>query len=157
MFKDLGSMDMINVRSSAETEMLIFQSYHLMQDVVSQLDLDVGYVMQGGLRDRSLYKDSPLAVSFITKDNNSQFSFDIVPISDQEVLLSDFTSNEDWSKKVQLGDTVSTPVGVLVVNNTGIPLTKFKKKVITVNKRRLKDATTRYRRAVSVSLESKNG
>lgn len=157
MFKDLGSMDMINVRSSAETEMLIFQSYRLMQDVVSQLDLDVGYVMQGGLRDRSLYKDSPLAVSFITKDNNSQFSFDIVPISDQEVLLSDFSSNEGWSKKVQLGDTVSTPVGVLVVNNTGIPLTKFKKKVITVNKRRLKDATTRYRRAVSVSLESKNG
>ena len=36
-------------------------------------------------------------------------------------------------------------------------MTKFKKKVITVNKRRLKDATTRYRRAVSVSLESKNG
>ena len=45
----------------------------------------------------------------------------------------------------------------MVVNVSGISLAKFKKKAITVNKSRLKDATTRYRRAVSVSLGSKNG
>ncbi|MDD4661641.1 MAG: Wzz/FepE/Etk N-terminal domain-containing protein, partial [Massilibacteroides sp.] len=99
LFQDFG---MFNIKSSVDNEMLVFQSKRLMTNVVMRLGLDKSYKIRKGLRDVELYTQSPIAIRFTNHDYPNDLSVAVTPISENEVLLSDFSEGETSEMTVQL-------------------------------------------------------
>ena len=121
VFEDLN---MFNMKRSVDNELLVFKSKQLMKSVVKRLDLDISYSIREGLRTVELYSHSPVVVRFPEANENLEFGLTVVPVSDKEVSLSGFFSEEleeegqvqeDQTLTVALNDTVSTPIGKVVV------------------------------------------
>lgn len=118
-FKELGlsgmSVDVLN-------EIEAFKAPILMERVVSRLGLDVEYYGEGFLRDRLLYGNSPVKVSFSADAVPANFSFKLCKVDENSVRLSSFTyrgDNVDFKPvTVALSDTVSVPFGKMVVSPT---------------------------------------
>ena len=115
---------MFNMKRSVDNELLVFKSKQLMKSVVKRLDLDISYSIREGLRTVELYSHSPVVVRFPEANENLEFGLTVVPVSDKEVSLSGFFSEEleeegqvqeDQTLTVALNDTVSTPIGKVVV------------------------------------------
>lgn len=113
-------MNMLNTMSSVDNEVLIFKSKRLMIEVARRLKLDVSYKRRGKFRDWELYTKSPVQVSFPEATEQMSLALTVTPLSEKEVLLSNFPEQPDGVKtvesmKIALNDTVDTPVGKLVV------------------------------------------
>lgn len=113
-------LNMLNVKSSVDNEVLIFKSKRLMEEVARRLRLDVSYKVHRRLRDIELYTQSPVVLRFPDATAGMNFSLTVTPLSEREVRLSDFPEPEDSIPPVKeikafLNDTVETPVGRVVV------------------------------------------
>lgn len=113
-------LNMLNVKSSVDNELLVFKSKRLMTEVARRLRLDVSYRMRTRLRDVELYTRSPITVQFPDATEGMSFSFKVTPLSEKEILFTDFPEPEDSVPPVKgiralLNDTVTTPVGRVVV------------------------------------------
>ena len=110
-----GQGSSINVNNEVEA----FSSPDLLQTVVERLGLEISYVEHQFMRDRELYNNSPIELSIVKPMVTSSFSFMVKKISDSTIVLSDFTIGPDKLKKVKVegmaGDTLSTPVGSIVI------------------------------------------
>lgn len=105
--------------SSISNEIIIIKSQTLMENVVRRLDLNTmySYTTRLAKRNKTLYKDSPVEVSF--PDANEQMSGTLVvtPKDTATVVLSAFQGNEELPEMtVHVGDVVNTPVGKVKVN-----------------------------------------
>jgi len=99
---------------NVSSEILQFRSKELMRNVVERLHADVSYVVRDGLRNKELYTTSPIRVAFL--DGTPQHCFLMVtPRDKKRVMLSGFSKEGSRSMLVNLNDTVSTPLGRLVV------------------------------------------
>lgn len=99
-------------------EMEAFSSPDLMQIVVERLGLQTRYVEHQLLRNVEMYHNSPVQVSLAGMNPTSGFSFLMTPGKNGQVILSDFLINaNEINEQVigNLGDTLITPVGALVV------------------------------------------
>ena len=117
-FTDVGFMaSNVNVQN----ELITIQSMDNKMETVRRLNLDVNYTHDGLFRPTTLYEESlPVKVSFLDLTDDQSAALVLKPDKNQ-VELSDFVFNgESVSKKmtVKLGDTVSTPVGRIVVSKT---------------------------------------
>lgn len=135
-FSDLGIFKShININN----ELLTLASPTLMTEVVKRLGLNETFTVRTGLRNRNLYKHSPVAVTIGDKKNDA-IAFTIELISDKAFILSDFIVNEekkgnDISGKI--GETVKTPAGTVTLTATphmsdsyiGTPICYVKKDV----------------------------
>ena len=110
-----GQGSSVNVNNEVEA----FASPDLLQTVVERLGLEISYVEHQFMRDRELYNNSPIELSIVEPMVTSSFSFMVKKISDSTIVLSDFTIGPDKLKKVKVegmvGDTLSTPVGSIVI------------------------------------------
>ncbi len=70
-------------------------------------------------------------------------------------MLSDFSTDEAKSLKVALNDTVSTPVGKLVVTPTLYYADKDFGKAVTISKRNREEIALAYSNSLQVALASK--
>ena len=109
----------VNVNNEVEA----FASPDLMKTVVERLGLETSYVEHQFMRDREFYSNSPVELSIIEPVVLSSFSFTIEKGKDENsFVLKDFTVGPDRLKKVEasgiLGDTLSTPVGKIVLSPT---------------------------------------
>ncbi len=139
LFSDISSARII---PNVENEMYLLGSQRLMMQVVKDLKLDVWYSTREGLRKRDLYGTSPIEAVFPDIDDKRTAGFSAVLTDDDRVELSDFyiRGRDDVDKKNKvrctLGDTVSTPIGRMVVMPTLYysRYDKSKKPVIDVRK-----------------------
>lgn len=148
-------LNMFNVKSNVDNEVLVFKSKKLMNSVAERLNLDISYMEKDGLRMVELYTQSPVALRFPEAEATQAFSLTVTPLSAKEVMLSDFSTDKVKRIKVALNDTVATPVGKLVVTPTLYYTDKYFGKPVAVGKQNRKDVVLNYSNALQVALASK--
>ena len=157
-FSDLAGFQS---RRNVDNELYILQSRRLMIEVVKKLNLTTNYATQRGLRQQDLYKQSPIEVSFINDDNKQGRSLVVTPLNDQRVELSDFRDKylsrreERMELTAAFGDTISTPVGQLVVEKTLYLDSTYYNKAINVTKSTLEATANSYRKRVQSGIVNK--
>ena len=151
-FEDLN---MFNFKSNVDNELLVFKSRQLMDAVVKRLSLDISYTVKDGLRTVELYTQAPVTVRFPDAEDSQSFSLVVTPLSEKEVMLSGFSNEEEAVVKTALNDTISTPVGKIVVTPTLYYMEKFYGVPVTVSKEDLAEVSLHYNEALQVILASK--
>ncbi|WP_297905610.1 polysaccharide biosynthesis tyrosine autokinase [uncultured Parabacteroides sp.] len=115
----LGDFDLFHSSTNVNNEIQSLQSPAVMCDVVKRLRLDVNYLADGVFYRKTLYGQSlPCEVIFADLQDNEGAAFTLHPGTAGTVWLSDFSRNGDdleGDVEAQLGDTVDTPVGRLLI------------------------------------------
>lgn len=156
-------LNLFNTTRNVDNEVLVFKSRRLMKEVARRLHLDVSYTVKEGLRSVELYTQSPVRLSFPEVEEAQMFSLKVTPISPQEVLLTDFVKETeegdevsvDETIKAALNDTVSTPVGKVVVTPTFYYTEEYFDKKCTVEKSDLEKVAFDYQESLQAALASK--
>lgn len=116
----LSDMGLFTTSTNVANELLAFQSPALIGDVIERLGLRANYVYKKRLRPVSLYGDSMvLSVSLPDISVNRGLRMTMTILADGKVEVSDMhdhLGNELDGMTVTLGDTVSTPVGRMVIS-----------------------------------------
>ena len=115
----LSDMGLFTTSTNVANELLAFQSPALIGDVIERLGLRSEYIYKQRLRPISLYGDSlVLSVSLPDIKPNQGVGMSLSILKDGKVDVSDMHDNK--GKKfddmtLNLGDTVTTPVGRMVI------------------------------------------
>lgn len=153
-----SEVNMLNLSSTVDNEVLIFKSKRLMIEVARKLKLDITYSRRGKFRDWDLYSTTPVILTFPEALETSAFSLKVTPLDAKQVLLSDFPEQEGTESveqlKVNLNDTVNTPVGKLVVTPTLYYTPDYYNISITVCKANLEAVGLAYNAALQASVAS---
>ncbi|MGL5920233.1 MAG: GumC family protein [Bacteroidales bacterium] len=125
-------------KNEGASEILQLRTKDLMRSAISRIRGDLSYSIMDGLRQKELYSLTPVRVDFPELKPNDHFSFQVILENTGEATLvsSVFGAGE---MRINLGDTISSPFGKLVVNLTD--QTDFQKKTITVTKYDLESMT----------------
>ena len=116
-------------------EILQFRSKKLMQEVVRRVRADVSYLYTDGLRQRELYIQSPVSVTFPDATPESYMSFKLSVINKQQVLLSEVAgAEEEATFTVAMNDTVTIGGMRMVVSPTTYCSESWQGKNIRVTK-----------------------
>ena len=137
--------------SSIFNEMMIIRSQRLMETVVRRLDLNTRYSYTTRLakRNKSLYKDSPVEVTFPDANEQLSASFVVTPKDNATVELSAFQGRTDLPvMTVNIGDEVNTPVGRVVVKYSWYYNESFNGTPIQINRQPVALVAEQYRNAV---------
>lgn len=156
-FEDLS---MLNIKSNVDNEVLVFKSKRLMTEVARKLRLDVSYQMRCRLQNIELYTQSPIILQFPDATESASLSLKVTPLSDKEVLLSDFQEQEGSTSKVSvikahLNDTIITPVGRVVVLPTLYYTKEYYNVPLMVKKSNLQQVAQSYNGSLQSALASK--
>ncbi len=150
-FEDLN---LFNVKRNVDNEILVFKSKQMMMNVARRLHLDISYTEKVGLRTLELYTKSPVILQFPEAEESQMFTFDVVPLSEEEVLLTNFP---DIYKdlKVTLNDTVIFPFGKVIVTPSLYYTKDHYNSPITITKNNLEEVALGYSNALQVGLANK--
>ena len=157
-FSDLAGFQS---RRSVDNELYIIQSRRLMMEVVRELNLTTNYTTKRGLRTYDLYKKSPVSVEFINHDDKHAMNLSVTPQANGTVILSDFEDNylERSAKRTKItasyGDTVSTPLGRMVVIPTVHLDSTYYDHEVRVTKRSEDAVANAYRKQVKSQIVNK--
>ncbi|GAA4406008.1 polysaccharide biosynthesis tyrosine autokinase [Nibrella viscosa] len=97
----LEELNMFSPRKVVENEIEIFRSKSLAGKVVSDLGLDIKYIIKGKVREQEVYRDSPIIVKKINGPYKSPFEV--------RVLSQKFVSIDD--KQYPVSEIIDTPYG----------------------------------------------
>ena len=138
--------------SSVNNEIMILTSKTTMLDAARNLKLNVSYVVKTKFmhRDKDLYTESPIIVDFIDCDEEKYVGYTVTPLNDKKVAVS---GNGFTTIKMNLGDTVSTPLGTIAVHSTWFYLPEYFNVPISVSHQALTDVAERYRGSLSVARD----
>lgn len=141
-------------RRSVDNEIHIFESRHLMEQVVLNNELTTRYTTRGRIRTTDLYGRTPMLVHFIDGNNNisGQFTYTMTPAG--EAHIDGFNDEPGFSATVTPGDTVATPLGNIVMELTPY-FDRYNHLEVTVSKMALNDATEIYRSKLSCDIADK--
>ena len=90
-----------------------------MRDVVNRLHANVCYLIMDDLREEELYTQAPVKVSFPEEEDHLDFSLTVRILNRKQVRLSDFSTDAtSITLTANLGDTIQSPVGKIVVSPT---------------------------------------
>ncbi|MEG0693137.1 MAG: Wzz/FepE/Etk N-terminal domain-containing protein, partial [Oscillospiraceae bacterium] len=160
-FMELG---MLGGGSNVENEVFVFKSKKLMQDVVIRLKLNIDYSTKKMFRTVNLYGKSPVEVEMIKGSGLNSSSFIVKPLSDSQYELFDFELSEtekgskdaaNFKKTLNFNDTISTPVGVIVVKHTNLLDQEYIGEEIKVNFLPVKKVAMAYLDNVNAAPTSK--
>lgn len=157
-----ADLSLFGSKRNVDNEVLVFQSRHLMEEVAHRLHLDMSYKVKNGLREDELYTHSPVVISFPEAEERHQIKMIVTPVSADTVQLSNFElrvgSGEILSTDrmdICLNDTVSTPIGTVVVTPSLYYTDTFYGKPVSVTKSNMERVVEYYRSCLKVSLASK--
>jgi hypothetical protein len=150
-FEDLG---MFNVKRNVDNEILVFQSEQLMAQAARRLHLDINYTVRQGLRTTDLYTHAPVTLQFFDTEEAQEFSMVVTPLSEEEVLLSDFSDYAE-SFTARLKDTIDTPFGQALVLPTLYYSDEWYDAQVRITKNNMKTVIQEYREALQVALANK--
>lgn len=154
---DFGNLGLVQSNTNANIELDLIQSSTIIEEVVRALNLDMNYSVDGKFHDNILYgKNLPVRVTLANADDatSASMTMDINPGG--KVSLSDFSRNGlELKGKCDgvVGDTISTPIGTVVVDTTDV-YNSAEKYEIFVNKSTMKAAVTSYKGRLNVSLKN---
>ena len=158
-FSDLS---LFGGKRNVDNEVLVFQSRHLMEEVAHRLHLDMSYKVKNGLRNDELYTHAPVTVSFPEAEERQVIRVVVTPVDSIMVRLSGFSlavgGGEVHSEEVldvRLNDTVSTPIGPMVITPTLYYTDVFYGRSVNVVKFNMESVVESYRNKLKVSLASK--
>ncbi|MCL1675676.1 GumC family protein [Elizabethkingia meningoseptica] len=107
-----SSTNMVNVKD----EIIQLKSKELMRLVIDKLGADISYKIRSGLRDRELYKKSPVQVKVEGKSREDSYSFIITPIDAGNILMKGWNkADESKEIKIRLNQLTETPIGKVLV------------------------------------------
>jgi capsular exopolysaccharide synthesis family protein len=153
-----AELDMFNIKRNVDNEILVFQSKQLMHTVAKRLHLDISYKVRSGLRKVELYTHSPVSIQFLDVEDAQTLSLEVVPLSENEVRLSDCTDSNgtslSFNEVVLLKDTVETPFGKLVITPT-LYYANYYQTTVFVAKSNLESISVGYANALNVALANK--
>lgn len=104
--------------NNIDGEILIFKSRVLMGEVIRELGLDVGYLIDDGLKNRDLYTDMPVKISFPDSTFIHPGSFTIIPIADDRFRMKGLEDDPDGIMEYTFGTQIDTPLGQMIVSRT---------------------------------------
>ena len=136
--------------TNVSNEILQFKSYKLMRDVVTRLGANIDYVVMDGLREKELYTQAPIKVSFL-EDNRMPASLKVTPLDKEKVRLSEFDKNLEKTMDVRLGDTIQTPAGPMLVSPTLYHTDEWYGQPITIRKKTMDAAASHFLSNLNVS------
>lgn len=140
-------------RHSVDNEIYILQSYSLMERVVEKYDLATTYTTEGKIRTTDLYGREPIAVNFINISPEKSGSF-CYKIDDSGNIRVNSFSNGSFSATVAPGDTITTPLGDIVMTRTEY-YDKNKHLKVDVMRSTMNDAVERYRGKLKCEIANK--
>ena len=159
----------ISTRRSVDNELYVLQARRLMVEVVDRLNLTVNYSMKSGLRTNTLYKTSPIEVTFAAQADSTATApvvkpckFTAVLNQDGSVTISEFecagqepNEFENFTVTGNLGAFIELPSGIIVINTTSHYNEEVIGKEIFVSKGDKNAIATAYRNRVKMSVPTK--
>ncbi|MDO5340881.1 MAG: polysaccharide biosynthesis tyrosine autokinase, partial [Bacteroidia bacterium] len=108
------------IASSINNEMMIMGSKTTMLEVVKRLNLNMIYKRQTKLirRTNDLYRNTPVEVVLPDARENQTLRMLVTPLSNDSVLISEFSNPSMQAVRSAYGDTVYSPEGRIIVNKT---------------------------------------
>ena len=152
----LSDIGLFQTSANVNNEMLAFQSPAIIGDVIQRLGLQTNYTYRHNLKEMTLYGDScPVTVSFLSIPSNKSVFMEIRLLGDGKVGISKMMAGvvdcDAGEMTVSLGDTVSTPLGSIVISH-GPAYAKGFSSPIKVFRYTLADAIETYKNRLSESL-----
>ena len=141
-------------RRSVDNEIHIFQSRRIMEQVVMRYNLDTRYSAKNGLRTEDMYGRMPVTVAFVDAKPNEPVGFKYSIQENNDIIFTDFTKNEGYSVKAQIGDTIATPFGNITTAATPY-LEQNRDMVISVAQYPINDITESYRKRLNCAIVDK--
>ncbi len=140
-------------RHSVDNEIYVLQSYTLMERVVEKYDLATTYTTKGRIRTSDMYGREPMTVHFVDISPKKSGSFSYTMDSDGNAHIGSF-SNGSFTATVTPGDTISTPLGRIVMTPTKY-YSKYKHLKVNVSRSTKNDAIERYRNKLKCEIADK--
>ena len=141
-------------RRSVDNEIHIFESRHLMEQVVDRYDLDTRYSTTKGLRTVDMYGRMPVAIKFVGATPKGIVDFRYNIDKSDNITLSHFEEYEEFSTKGAIGDTISTPYGDIVAIATPY-FEQYRDKEIRVKHYPINEITEIYRKRLNCVIIDK--
>ena len=158
----ISDLGLVNTNVNVNNEILNISSPDMMIEVVKRLHLEVDYKMAHRLYDRTLYGSSlPLVVEFLDLGNGESASFDINSAADSvSYVFSKFKRNKEELKDAvavvaALGDTLSTPLGRVVLSAPSNQEIKPLESTLHVYRSSYNAATRAFSKNLNVDLANK--
>lgn len=104
--------------NNIDGEVLVFKSRLLMGEVIRRLGLEIGYTVDDGLKDKVMYTDMPIRISFPDSTFSEPALFSIIPQSERCYKIKGLTDDPDGVMTYDFGAEVITPIGMMIVNRT---------------------------------------
>lgn len=157
MIKDPMGRGMANLErfrqysyANVSNEILQFQSHKLMRDVTERLGANVNYIIMDGLREKELYTQGPVTVSFENDETKQPANFKIMVTGKEQVKLYDFEDGEK-SLNAPIGKTVKTPAGDVKVSKTLFFNDDWFNQEILIRKRTVDDMASEFAGKLNIS------
>ena len=149
-------------RRNVDNELFVLQSRRLMEEVVDRLGLATSYSQIGTLLNTDLYHRSPIELVVVDDFEDKGCALEVSLLGNDKISITDFTAKEITSRHERnsvangiFGDTLSTPVGKIIVNKTPFMNPEFEGKKIRVAKGSRKAVASVYRKAVQSVVANK--
>ncbi len=113
-----GGMTGLRTNATVANEMEAFSSPDLMQAVVEKLNLETRYFKKEFLRSVEYFQNNPFELRLVETNPKAGFSFTAAKKGENGILLKDFVIGPDeveGTVECEVGDTVTTPAGVLTL------------------------------------------
>ena len=152
IFQELGIFEGTN---NVNNEVIILKSHKIMAEAVRRLKLDISYTVRNRLRNKELYKSTPVVFSFVGVGDSQSISLKARLLPENKIAIWDFETRDEKKSQlivVNLGDTIDTSVGKIVAAPTLWYNETWLDEVITVKKYNFKNITNSYRNAMSVNV-----
>ena len=151
----LSEINSSSSKTNINNEIELLRSPKLMTEVAKRLHLDMQYHIKHGLKNVELYSP-PFRVSFLKKQED-KFSFVIIPITEKNIIIKDFKvgsiSVANYKKEILLGDTISTPVGDIVILPSHSRIhKKYINQAVFVTKCNIDDLERNFAKKLTVSI-----
>ena len=130
--------------TNVSNEILQFQSHKLMRDAVERLNANVNYVVMDGLREKDVYNQGPVTVTFENDETKQPANFKMQVTGKEQVRLYGFDKDAK-SLNVPIGKTVKTPAGDVKITKTLFFTDEWYNKEIMVRKRTVDDMASYLR------------
>ena len=142
--------------STINNEIIIIKSQTLMENVVRRLNLNTmySYTTRLAKRNKTLYKDSPIEVTFPGANEQLSVSMIVTPKNTKEVVLSNFNEQENApAMTVKVGEEINSPVGKVVIEYTWFYNDFFNGTPILVRRQPVAIVAAQYRQAINVARD----
>ena len=136
-------------------EILQFRSKRLLREVITRVHADISYKVDDRLRQRELYTQSPVAVTFPDATSAQYISLTVTPLGGETVRLSiPLDKKNDTTFTASYRDTVSIGNGLhAVVTPTNYYNTSWDGRPVYVTKRPLESMVAYYRSNFGIRQE----